>query len=51
MNRAWHEKNVLGQKAPLARRVAWHLAHQENCSCRPIPKTIQSEIKKENKKP
>ncbi len=51
MNKTWHAKNVLGQKASLAKRVSWHLAHQKNCACRPVPKSIQETIKsKKNRK-
>lgn len=37
MNREWHEKNPMGKNPTMAQRVAWHLAHQKNCDCRPIP--------------
>lgn len=46
MNKPWHEKNVLGHRAPLAKRANWHLAHQKYCACRPIPKTVAIVIKK-----
>jgi hypothetical protein len=45
INKAWHEKNVLGKNAPLAKRISWHLRHQENCSCRPVPTSVANEIK------
>ena len=44
INRAWHDANVLGSGAPLARRVEWHLAHQKACACRPLPKSVADEI-------
>lgn len=45
MNKTWHKKNVLGQNAPLAKRIAWHLAHQKNCACRPVSRTVTLAIK------
>jgi hypothetical protein len=44
-NTAWHEKNRMKKNASLDERIKWHLAHQKNCSCRPVPKKIQEEIK------
>ncbi len=40
LNAAWHEKNVLGGGAQLAKRIAWHVAHQKVCACRPMPASI-----------
>jgi hypothetical protein len=48
INKAWHSKHVLGQNAPLAKRIAWHLEHQKHCRCRPMPESIKAEIKKRN---
>jgi len=27
-------------------RIKWHLEHQANCNCRPIPKKLADEMKK-----
>jgi len=27
-------------------RIKWHLEHQKNCSCRPIPEKLAEEMKK-----
>lgn len=43
MNKIWHKTNTLGQNAPMKKRLAWHVAHQKHCGCRPLPKSIQSE--------
>jgi len=46
LNRDWHEKNVMPRNASLEQRIDWHLEHSKNCGCRPIPKTVQIELKK-----
>lgn len=37
INRGWHEKNRMPKNATFEQRVKWHLEHQKNCTCRPIP--------------
>jgi hypothetical protein len=41
MNKAWHQKNKMRKNATKAERLAWHLAHQQACGCRPIPKSLK----------
>ncbi len=41
INKAWHEKNRLGKNPNQAARVAWHVEHQKNCKCRPMPESIK----------
>jgi hypothetical protein len=36
-NRAWHERHRMPKNPTAAQRIAWHVAHAENCTCRPIP--------------
>lgn len=50
LNKAWHEANIMPKNATLDQRINWHLAHQQNCGCRPIPEKLQAEIRKQNKK-
>jgi hypothetical protein len=51
INKEWHLKNVMPKDPSLQERIAWHLAHKENCNCRPIPDALISEIRKSiNKK-
>lgn len=45
INRGWHEKNKMPKNAKFEERVKWHLAHQKNCNCRPIPEKLLSEMK------
>ena len=37
INKEWHEQNRMPPKAPLEERLQWHLEHEKNCNCRPIP--------------
>lgn len=41
MNKMWHEKNKLPRNAILDQRIKWHIEHQKNCNCRPIPKSLE----------
>jgi len=40
MNKEWHEKNKMPKNASDDQRIAWHIEHSKNCSCRPIPNGI-----------
>jgi len=40
MNAAWHRENVLGRRATLEERIAWHLEHRRVCACRPPPASL-----------
>ncbi|HLF77947.1 MAG TPA: hypothetical protein VJB57_10705 [Dehalococcoidia bacterium] len=44
MNREWHLANRMPKNASTDQRIAWHLAHQQNCTCRPTPEKLQAEI-------
>jgi len=46
INKEWHSRNRMPKNASLEQRVKWHLAHQKKCSCMPIPKKLQEEMKK-----
>jgi len=48
MNKNWHLKNRMPEKATLDQRIAWHLEHAKNCSCREIPEKLKEEMKKRN---
>jgi hypothetical protein len=37
MNAKWHEANPMPKNPTVEQRIRWHLAHQEQCKCRPIP--------------
>jgi hypothetical protein len=44
INKAWHEAHVMPPNATLAQRVEWHIAHRENCACRPVPASLGEEV-------
>lgn len=47
INKEWHEQNPMPKNATFEQRVAWHLEHLKNCSCRrELPKKLAEEMKK-----
>lgn len=48
LNKNWHLKNRMPEKATLDQRIAWHLEHAKNCRCREIPEKLKEEMKKRN---
>lgn len=46
MNKEWHEKNKMPKNADESERLKWHIKHQKNCACRPIPKSLAALVKK-----
>lgn len=46
INKEWHEKNKMPKNPTFEQRVAWHLSHVKNCSCRPISGKLAEEMKK-----
>jgi hypothetical protein len=51
INKEWHVKNKMPKNAKFEERVQWHLAHQKNCNCRPIPEKLLEEMKNRNINP
>jgi len=37
VNREWHEDHKMPRNANDDQRIAWHIEHSRNCTCRPIP--------------
>ena len=37
INKEWHENHKMPKNASDEQRIAWHLEHSRNCTCRPIP--------------
>jgi hypothetical protein len=48
INKEWHEKNKMPKNATFEQRVNWHLAHEKNCTCMPIPEKLKEEMKNKN---
>jgi len=45
LNKSWHMKHKMPKKATLEQRIRWHLAHQKQCGCRPIPAKLAELMK------
>ena len=48
MNKTWHAQHVLGKKATIEQRIAWHKEHAKVCGCRPIPESIRRLIEQKS---
>jgi hypothetical protein len=46
INKEWHLKNKMPEKASIDQRIEWHLKHLKNCSCRKIEGKLAEEMKK-----
>lgn len=42
----WHLAHRMPKNATLEQRIAWHKEHVKNCNCRPMPRKLLEEIKK-----
>lgn len=45
-NKEWHDKHPMPKNPTFRQRVDWHIEHQKNCQCRPIPAKLVEEMKK-----
>jgi len=41
INADWHGKHPMPKNPTIEQRIAWHMAHQEHCGCRPIPEKLR----------
>jgi hypothetical protein len=46
LNKEWHLAHLMPKHPTTEQRIAWHLEHKKNCSCRDIPAKLKEEIKK-----
>jgi len=46
INKSWHLANKMPQNPTVEQRIKWHLEHKKNCSCMPIPKKLEEEMKR-----
>ncbi len=46
INKEWHLKHKMPQKATMEQRIQWHLAHARNCGCRKIEGKLADEMRK-----
>ena len=48
INKKWHEQHKMPKNATLVEKLQWHIAHEKNCSCRPMPETLRAQMKKKS---
>jgi len=46
INKVWHEQNRMPKNPSVEQRIAWHLEHSKNCSCRKIGGKVAKEMTK-----
>jgi hypothetical protein len=46
INKEWHDANKMPKNATFEQRAQWHLEHQKNCGCRPIPAKLLDEMRR-----
>lgn len=46
LNAAWHKKHRMPKNATDIERLRWHLEHQKQCACRPIPPRLAAMVQK-----
>lgn len=46
LNKEWHLVHRMPKNATVGERIAWHIEHSKNCSCRLIPDKLKAEMKK-----
>jgi hypothetical protein len=46
LNKEWHQKHRMPKNPTEDQRIEWHLKHEKNCSCRPIPDKLVDEIRR-----
>lgn len=45
INAGWHKRHPMPKTPTVEDRIAWHLEHQKECACRPIPPKLQEQMK------
>jgi len=46
MNKQWHLKHPMPKNPTMDERIAWHVAHLENCACRELTPKLKAEFRK-----
>lgn len=44
MNAHWHARHPMPKPATVAQRLAWHVAHEKHCGCRPMPPALAATV-------
>lgn len=47
LNAEWHRQHKMPKNPTVQQRIDWHLAHQQNCGCRPsFPEKLKEQMRK-----
>jgi hypothetical protein len=49
INAKWHASHVMPPNPTKEQRVRWHAEHAEMCGCRPVPNSIEAEVRAQMK--
>lgn len=44
INKEWHSKNKMPKNATEDQCIKWHLEHEKNCNCRPMPIKLKEKL-------
>jgi len=44
INKEFYLAHVMPSNPTINQRIYWHIEHQKNCNCRPIPEILSIEI-------
>jgi hypothetical protein len=42
LNAEWHERHPMPKSPSTQQRLTWHVAHEKNCGCRPMPAKLRA---------
>jgi hypothetical protein len=45
LNAEWHERHPMPKNPTTKQRLSWHMDHERNCACRPMPASLRALIK------
>jgi len=51
INKLWHAQHAMPKNPSLQQRMDWHLAHNKECNCRPIPQGILKALQNQAQNP
>ncbi|MCR4368364.1 MAG: hypothetical protein NUV67_00485 [archaeon] len=45
-NAEWHLRYKMPKNANIDQRIDWHIRHEKNCNCMPIPEKVREAMAK-----
>jgi len=49
INKEWHLQHKMPKCPTQDERIKWHVEHEKNCSCRPMPEKLRAIIEANTK--